>query len=77
MDAALDRGTRFWDWDQKTIVSFEEVLEPGEWRAAAAVDPYNMKIATVYAEIRSDEALAKVLSQTNPTVPRFRRLPNE
>jgi len=36
-----------------------------------------MKVTTVYAEQRSDAALAKAPSQQNPLLNRFRRLPEE
>lgn len=77
VDAALDRGTRFWDVDQKTIVSFEEQAAEGEWRAVAPVDPDNMIVTTVYATDKSDAALALIPSLNNDLVRRYRRLPGD
>ncbi|NTA19303.1 pre-toxin TG domain-containing protein [Agrobacterium tumefaciens] len=73
VDDALDRGTRFFDTDKGTILSYEQDVV-GRKRAAAGVDPDSLDLVTVFPEERTDAALARVLSETRPDRRRFIKL---
>ena len=54
---AIDRGSRWWNTQEKTIVAIERDPAPGEVRVAAGVDTTNGKITTVYREVKTDAEL--------------------
>lgn len=71
VEDALDRGTKFFDTEEGTIVSYEiEVV--GRDRAAAAVNPDTMDLKTVFPEGRTDATLSQVESKTKPGDYRFK-----
>jgi hypothetical protein len=77
IDDALDRGSRFWVRDDKTLLSVETGVEIGKDRAAATVDIDKMKVTTVYWESRTDAELAQVKLPLPDGRSRFISLPSK
>jgi len=60
IDDALDRGTRWWDIEEESLLMIE-VDPTSANRAVAVIDPDSRRVATVYLESRRDDELEKVL----------------
>jgi hypothetical protein len=54
---AIDRGSKWWNSAEETVVALEKDAAPGEVRVGVAIDIDNGKLATAYREPKSDAVL--------------------